>query len=280
MTFLPAIPLTGLVGWRVFQESAPRQQEVFERQPLVQKNVAHFRENASTALTAADLVADRRLLSVALGAFGLEEEINKRALIRRVLEEGTIERDAFANRLNDKRWRDFAETFGYGDGVGARVLSPAFQESIISRYLERAFEASVGEVDTDMRLASNFRREALEIANGEDVDRVGWFEIMGQRPLRAVMEAALGLPTSIGTADIDQQRDLFADKFQNVFGVDSLSALRDPDVMDAVLQRFFLQSELQNGPSASTPGAAALSILSGPSSNSLQAANLFNSNLI
>ena len=39
--------------------------------------------------SAADLVADRRLLKVALGAFGLEGEIDKKAFIRKVLEEGT-----------------------------------------------------------------------------------------------------------------------------------------------------------------------------------------------
>lgn len=279
MTFYPAIPLSGFLGWRVFEQSEPKQKEIFVNEPTVIKNVAHFKENVRTALTAADLVNDRRLMTVALGAFGLEDEINKKALIRRVLEEGTEKSDAFANRLTDQRWRDFSDAFGYGNLAGPRVLLSEFRESIAQRYIDRAFESRVGDVNTDMRLAMNFRRDAVRIAGNAAVDRIGWFEIIGQRPLRVVMETALGLPSSVGTVDIDKQKQLFELKFKNLFGADSLSSLSDPEMVDAVLKRFFLQSEIQNGPSASTPGMAAVSILTGLNSTPSQTINLFISNL-
>ena len=168
-----------------------------------------------------------------------------------------------ADSFGDDDWRDFARDFGYGNFTGTRVGNEAFREQTANNYLERAFEAATGEVNTDMRLAMNFRREIARIAESATVDSAGWFKIMGQPPLRAVMEGALGLPSSIGSADIDKQKELFERKAQQFFGSKSPAVFKDPLKVEEALRRFFLQTEIQNGPSASTPGAAALSVLTG-----------------
>ena len=263
MTFIPAIPLGGYLGWRVFDNTSDKQFEVFKKSPAIQRNLEYFRENIAEATSAKKLVADRKLLTVALGAYGLEDEINKKAFIQKVLEEGTDLSVSFANKLSDSRWRDFARDFGYGNFTGTRVGNEAFREQTANNYLERAFEAATGEVNTDMRLAMNFRREIARIAESATVDSAGWFKIMGQPPLRAVMEGALGLPSSIGSADIDKQKELFERKAQQFFGSKSPAVFKDPLKVEEALRRFFLQTEIQNGPSASTPGAAALSVLTG-----------------
>ena len=115
MTFFPAIPLGGFAGWRVFERTIERQQDVFASAPEVERAVAYFKENAASAESVEKLVADRRLLSVALGAFGLEEEIDKKAYIRRVLEQGVSDPDAFANKIADPRWKEMSAAFRYGD---------------------------------------------------------------------------------------------------------------------------------------------------------------------
>ena len=279
MTFYPAIPLGGYLGWKVFDNSAARQFEVFKDTPAVVRDVDYFRENVADATTAEKLVNDRRLLTVALGAYGLGEEINKKAFIQKILEDGTEFGDSFANRLSDPRWRQFAKDFGYGNFTGPRVGIESFREQAANNYLERAFEARVGEVNTDMRLAMNFRREIARIAEGANVETAGWFQIMGQSPLRIVMEGALGLPSSIGSADIDKQKELFERKADQFFGGKSPAVFKDPVKIEDALRRFFLYSEIQNGPTASTPGVAALSILGGgPSLGAGSVANLFLSN--
>ena len=96
---------------------------------------------AATIPSAADLVADRRLLKVALGAFGLEGEIDKRAFMRKVLDEGTIDPKAFANRLTDPAFRKLAEAFGFGNPGGARTNEAGFAAKIVAAYKIRAFEA-------------------------------------------------------------------------------------------------------------------------------------------
>jgi hypothetical protein len=93
------VPASGLVGWTFLQRTASRQIETLAAQPVAQRNEAWFRERIGQIGTAADLVADRRLLEVALTAFGLESDIDNRFFIRKVLEDGTLRNDALSNRL-------------------------------------------------------------------------------------------------------------------------------------------------------------------------------------
>lgn len=267
MPYQPIVPASGYLGWRLFERLAPRQLELFRDDATIARNIDYFNDKITSAKSAKDLVDDRRLLTVALGAYGLQDEIDKKAFIQKVLEEGTDEPTSLANRLNDPRWKEFAEGFGYGNIAGPRILLSAFRESVGQRYIERGFEQSVGNVDTDIRLALNFKREISKIAASENVDRIGWFQVLGQRPVRAVFESALGLPDSIGSLDIDKQKSAFEDRFRNIFGAESLSSLNDPEFVEALLRRFFLQSSLTNGPAASTRGSAALNILTGPSAS-------------
>ena len=261
--FQPAIPIGGYAGWKVFERSAARQKEAFGDQAVVQRDLTYFKEKISSIRRPEDLVRDRRLLSVALGAFGLEDEINKKAFVRRALDDGVLDPRSFANRLNDPRWRAFATAFSAENLALGRFELTSARDDVAARYIERAFERSVGDVDADFRLAMNFRREIAAVASSANADRVGWLQIMGQRPLRAVVEAALGLPSSIANLDIDRQRALFEQKSEAAFGTASPKAFLEDANVELALRRFFARSAIEAGPGTETRGAAALSLLGG-----------------
>jgi len=61
----------------------------------------------------------------------------------------------------------------------------------------------------------------------------------------------------------DKQKELLSDKANSLFGGKSVDVFKDPEVIETAVRRFLLQEQIANGPSANTPGAAALSILSG-----------------
>lgn len=260
--FTPIVPFGGYAGFKVFERSLDRQFSFFSKTPELQREIAHFRQSSREVKSAADFVADRRLLIVALGAFGLESEISKRAVIRRILEEPPGEARSFVNRLNDPRWRAFAQNFGFAAGRPP-FEAAGFQEAIAARYAERAFERSVGEVDADVRLALNFRREIRAIAAGPNADQSGWFQILAQQPLRRVVEAAFGLPQSLARLDVDRQREILEEKAAKLLGSRSPSQLLDPASVETVLRKFFLSQSAQQGLSPIVPGAAALAVLSG-----------------
>lgn len=374
MFFQPTVGTGGYLGWQVLQRTEETQRQTFEKSPVLERDIDYFRENIGNAKTAKDLVNDRRLLTVALGAFGLGDEIDKRAFIEKILTEGTETQDAFANRLNDPRFQALAKAFSYGNAEGPAISAEAviaqqpaepeetsseppltqaeitarytldangqtppdpeisdvidrytldengetpadtvdpeiaaaiarystdpaiaaaqaekdaeaakaaeeaanaepektpeelaleFREDIIARYKSLDFERAVGQTDNDMRLALNFRREIAEIADaGENTtDATLWFRIMGNQPLREVLTTALNLPSEVSALDVDRQQEIFADKASVVFGDDSPRVFADSEKIDDAIRRFFFTRQLSAGPSPTTPGFGALTLL-------------------
>lgn len=262
MSFQPSVSLSGIGGWRLLQKTEATQRAAFANTPSVKRDIAHFHANIADAATAADLVADPKLLRVALGAFGLEAEAGKFALIRRALEDGVTESDSFANRMVDSKWKRFVAAFGYGDASGAQVARPGFAQEVASAYETRQFETALGESDDSLRLALNFKREIQRFADGAAPDGYTWFEALGDRPVRAVLEGAFGLPSSFGKLDIDQQRSTMKDKTQALLGSSSLAVFKDEAAVDKLLTRYLARIAAENGPSATTRGATALTLLS------------------
>ncbi|MFO6464922.1 DUF1217 domain-containing protein [Jannaschia sp. KMU-145] len=258
MTFQPAVIGTGLAGWRALQQSMPRQREIHDQSPAIARDLDYFRARIGDVQSAEELVSDYRLLRVALGAFGLSDEIGSRALIRRVLAEGTIQEDALANKLTDRRYRTMARAFGFGDFPTPNSQLPGFSDRIEALYRERIFEVAVGDVAPDMRLALNASRELADLAGGAGSSRTKWFTLMGTPPIREVMEVALGLPASIGTLPIDRQITEFIDRAEAIFGTSDLSRLGAEPLLAEVLDRFTTLASLSDGATQVTSPALVL----------------------
>lgn len=279
MSFAPVIPLGGIAGLRFLDRTFDRQFELFGKSPELQRDIDHFRSAAPGIDSPEALVQDTRALRVALGAFGLEDELPKRAFIRKVLEEGTLDPRAFANRLADPAWAQFAEAVGFGN-LGGRLGLESAREDLIERFRIRQFERATGEQDVNLRLAMNFRREIAAIAASDAVDRAGWFRVLGSQPLRQVVESAFGLPDRFGGLDLDQQRQELERLTRQRYGEASPAAFRDAGAVDDILRRFLVRAELANGPSLQTPGMAALTILQSSRIGPAASANLFASRFL
>ena len=259
MTFQPVVPLAGYGGWRFLTRTIETQREAFGQSPQLEREKAYFRETIANAKTAEDLVSDRRLLTVALGAFGLDADIGARAFIREILEEGTIERDALANRLADPRYRQLSLTFGYGD-LGARTGLSGFADQVLARYEARRFEQAVGEQDNSMRLALNLKSGLDDLLKDTTAGDARWFAMMGNKPLRTVFETALGFPSSFGSLDIDLQLDQFRDRARSVFGTDQLADFAEPEQQEKLIRLFLIRDQAQQVSSFGT-GSIALALL-------------------
>ncbi len=81
MTYTPVLPVTGYAGWTLLNRTMAKQTAAFVKSPEIKRDEDYFRANIGKINTAADLVKDRRLLTVALGAFGLDADINNKAFI-------------------------------------------------------------------------------------------------------------------------------------------------------------------------------------------------------
>ena len=264
MSFSPVVPMGGLAGWAFLKRTGPAQQEAFARSPANLRETERFAEGIAKIRTAEDLVADRQLLKVALGAFGLGSDLDNRYFVRRILEEGTTERSALANKLTDKRYAEMARAFGFDRPSGPATAEPGFAQRIVAAYQARGFEEAVGEQDASMRLALNIERELPKIAGRDASDSTRWFTIMGTPPLRQVFETAFGLPKSFGTLDVDRQLEVFQDKASAVFGEKGVAQFADPEKREELTRLFLARSQLAQGFGTDySPAGTALALLTG-----------------
>jgi hypothetical protein len=103
-------------------------------QPLVVRGADYYRENIGKVQTVEAFLDDYRLYSYAMEAHGLEDMIYARAFMQRVLESDLTDRDSFANKLTDERYREFAAAFQFGPNGTPAVrfdVQTDYQEDLI-----------------------------------------------------------------------------------------------------------------------------------------------------
>lgn len=255
MSYQPVLPLGGYAGWRFLTRTLETQQAAFSKSKPVQRAADHFRANIAKANTAEALVKDRRLLEVALGAFGLKDDLGAKAFIQRILEGGTVNRGALANKLADPRYKALAREFDYGD-LNVNRGVPGFADKIVAMYEAQSFQVAVGNANDDMRLALNVEGAIKQIAAATANERSQWFSVMGNKPLRAVFERALGFPPTFAAIDIDQQLAAFQERAEAVFGTSKPSDFADPGLREKLVRLFMVRSEAQ----ASSMGSASMAL--------------------
>jgi hypothetical protein len=261
--FQPAIPFDGLVGWRLLQRTYDTQFEAFSQATQLKRDTEYFRDNIASVNSAEELVADRQLLTVALGAFGLQDDINNRYFIQKILEEGTINDDALANRFTDARYKDISAAFGFGPTELQRNRLSDFPDEIIAAFNRQSFEVAVGEQSQTLRVALAAERSFADLAESTSSTEVKWFEVMGQPPLRSLFETVFQLPSSFSQIDIDKQRDLLEDRSQSMFGTRDPADFDDPELQEDLLTRYTAISQLQASSFATSGASIALSLLRG-----------------
>ncbi|MCC5963970.1 MAG: DUF1217 domain-containing protein [Rhodobacteraceae bacterium] len=261
MSFAPVIPMTGLAGWAFLDRTRERQEDSFAQSPSIARVTQTFTDRIGKIETAEDLVGDRQVLQVALGAFGLQDDLDSRAFIRRILEDGVEDRAALANRLTDKRYLAFATAFAHL-APGATGSAPDdLADRIVQQFKTRSFEVAVGEQDQTMRLAMTLDRELPQLLSQYQGATARWLGALGNPPLREVLETALGLPREFGALDVDEQVKRMRAAAQRQFGTSEIEDLAEPGKLEEVTRRFLIMSDLKASQSAMTGAATALTLL-------------------
>ena len=99
-----------------------------------------------------------------------------------------------------------------------------------------------------------------EVLSNAKSDKARWFAIMGNPPVRAVFETALGLPDSLARLDLDQQLDAFKSRAQATFGTDKVGELATPEQEEKMIRLFLIRSQA-NAVAATSAGSVALTLL-------------------
>lgn len=246
MSYQPVIVGSGLLGWQFLKSTQEKQEVAFNSGAELKRDTEYFEANIANVKTAEDLVSDRRLLRVSLGAFGLQDDIDNKYFIKKILEEGTVADDSLANRMADDRYKSLAKAFSFDSPVGPRTILTKFPNEILTQYRAQEFEVAVGNADESLRMSLNFHRTLPEIGSGSSSNDTKWFRIMGNAPVKKIFETALNLPSNFGQIDLDRQLETLKEKCESRFGTSDVAELSQPEVMEEVVQTYLLQSQVQN----------------------------------
>ena len=232
--------LGATTAWSVLQRNGEAMQARWEARKDVSRDVERFRERAAEIGSIDALMKDRRTLTFVLEAFQLESEVDKRAVVRKLLTEDPADLASFANRMADPRYRQLNQTFGFDDETKPPLLDPDRVEQVIRKTLTNRFEKANGEANPGLREAMYFQRMI-----GSITDVKG---LMSDKVLTAVARTALGLPKQFALLDYEQQKLIFEKRLD-------AANFQDPAWVNRLVQRYLTLNEDAAAP-ASDPRLA------------------------
>ncbi|MFK7763133.1 MAG: DUF1217 domain-containing protein [Roseobacter sp.] len=222
MTFFPITLGSGLTGYNYLARTRDQQQAIFDQNPINAREVGIAAQKLETIQTPDELLEDRTLLKVTLGAFGLEEDLDNRAFLKRILESDLSNSQSLANRLTDKRYLALAETFNFSGADGAR-LPNARSSDELTQQLEGI------QTSDDLLSDPSLLRAALERFGLEDNLQNTYF-------LQQVLDSDLSDPESFANRFNDESLTAFAETFG--FHQKRVEAEQSQNPLDLILQTF------------------------------------------
>lgn len=229
----------------------PRALTKVGKDPQVKREADYYLATIDKIDTIDDFLKNDRLYRFAMKAFGLEDMTYAKAYMRKVLNEGIDDSTAFARKLTDQRFYDFAETFNFKRYGAAATSFTRAQAGTVDRYVRATLEQQAGQQSEGLRLALYFQRKAPSVTSA--------YGLLADSALYSVVRTALGLPAAVSGIDIDKQAALIANRVD-------LKALRTPAGLGTFLTRFIAQYERQNGTSAAA-ASPAITVMQGVAAN-------------
>jgi hypothetical protein len=209
-------------------------------EPSISRDIKYYLDNIGKIKSAEEFLADQRLYSFAMTAFGLKDMIYAKGMIKKVLKDGIDDPSAFSMRMADPRFREFATAFNFRRYGGAATAFDRTQQGTVDQYVRQALEEQAGTRDEALRLALYFERKAPEFASE--------YSILADRALLTVVKTALGLPDAISAASLDKQVQQISERI-------NIADFKDAKKRATFIRRFLTLHEVNNPQSASNSAA-------------------------
>ncbi|KAB2943252.1 MAG: DUF1217 domain-containing protein [Hyphomicrobium sp.] len=223
--------LTTLANYRLVSNNIERSLTSTAAQPQVARETEYYLANIGNVKSIDDFLADDRLFTYAMQAWGLGDMSYAKAFMRKVLTEGVDSNDAFANTLADSRYKEFAKAFNFKLYGEATTNWQSARQGTVDRYVRQKVEEDAGSQNEGVRLALYFERKASSITSA--------YSILADQALLKVAQTALGLPATMSLLDIDRQAELIADRID-------LEDFQDTTKVQAFLTHFAATWEIEN----------------------------------
>ena len=210
----------------------PKREEVMAKDKLLQKDLEYFKENIKKVKSLDEFFDNYKLLEIALRAYGLESEIQKKAFIKKVLTSDPNDVTSLMNRVRDSRYREMAADFLLHLG-NAKFRTDSLVENVTHKLIATAVEKQLDQQAPGIRQAIHFKRAA----DAGDIN--GPYDLLSNPVLRDVALGARNIPIEIVFQEVEAQ----GRTLERFFDFNRFS---DPVYVDRIIQQYLVQADLQN----------------------------------
>lgn len=224
-------------------------QNLTASEPMVQAQTDYYQQNIGSVKTPSDLVNNYRLFSYVMTAYGMGDQVYAKALVQKVLEQGTYNSSNLAYTLNNPNMLALAKAFDFvGDGPSA-TASTAAQTTVVNNYIQQTMEDDQGQSNPGVKLALYFQDHASDIKDA--------YSILADKNLLTVVQTALGISPYTSYEDIDTQAKLITNSM-------NIADLQDPQKLQTFIQKFSVLYDANN-PTAATSQDVPNALMTGAS---------------
>lgn len=218
------------------------------KQPQVERETKYYTKNIMSVTSVEKFLADDRLYSYAMKAWGLEDMTFAKGMMRKVLTD-----QDFANGLIDKRYRTFAEAFNFDKHGAEATQQDSATRATVNKYMQQTIEIQAGDSNEGTRLALYFTRTVGEMVKSGSLSKDEWaYQIIADKALREAAFTALGIPETVAASDVDAQKRMLESRMD-------YEDLAKPAKLEKFVAQFSALYDVKNRPQVSP----ALSLLQG-----------------
>lgn len=186
-------------------------------QSQVKRETEYYQANIGSVTSVDEFMADYRLYSYAMKAYGLEDMTYAKAFMRKVLESDLTDSNSFASKLTDKRYQEFASAFNFTGGTKA-AQSSAQEKTLLEAY-EASFTANEAAVNAETKYYDTAIDKVTTVDGLLKNSRLMTYALKAygiytdyysKDKLRQLLTSDMSDPASYGNVEYVQKRDAMA----------------------------------------------------------------------
>ena len=218
--------LAPLAALALIERQGDKFSDAVRNEPIARREIAAFRARVGEIGSVDDLVKDHAVFSFAMKAFGLENQIYAKAMMKKILTADPLDKKSLVNRLTDPRYKDINKVLGFDpDGTVGRpdFGSAAWTNALVERFVSQKMIDGQMEQNPAVGIALDFERKAKGLTS--------WFKVLADPKMATFIRTAFGLPDSIAQGSIDGQARLLEQRMK-------IGELQDPQVRKKLVRQF------------------------------------------
>ncbi|MBB4040288.1 hypothetical protein GGR34_001941 [Microvirga flocculans] len=237
------------VRYQVITNNLARSKALIEKDPTVKRETEYYLANIKTIKTIDEFIKNDRIFKYAMKAYGLEDMIFGKGLMKKLLQEGVANPLSMANKMTNPLYKEFARAFDFAGKGAAATAEASASTGAVERYVQMTLEKKEGEQNQGVQLAMYFKRKASSVTST--------MGLLADKALLKFVQTTFNIPEAASRADIDFQ-------VRNLEKHIDVKDLQDPKKVDKLIQRFNAMWDVNN---AGTTTVAPVLSLFGQSSD-------------